>query len=121
MTQGKHLLANKTAVGSSNGEGQTAAAPPSYEEATAGSSSPCYSDAERLTEFTWEDKNIRRIFIRKVYAMLMIQLFVTMAVVAVFTFWSAFSNIKFNTFFTEISRRVYLHIYTFAFVLSVNH
>ncbi|KAK0154572.1 Protein lifeguard 2 [Merluccius polli] len=84
MTQGKVLLANKSG-GSSNGEGAVAA-PPSYEEATAGSSSPCYSDGERLTEFTWEDKNIRRIFIRKVYAMLMIQLFATMAVVAIFTF-----------------------------------
>ncbi|KAM4609765.1 protein lifeguard 2-like [Polymixia lowei] len=39
-----------------------------------------------LTEFSWDDKNIRRIFIRKVYAILMIQLFVTLAIVALFTF-----------------------------------
>uniref|UniRef100_A0A3Q3F255 Protein lifeguard 2 n=1 Tax=Labrus bergylta TaxID=56723 RepID=A0A3Q3F255_9LABR len=60
--------------------------PPSYEEATAGSSAPCYSDAEMLTEFTWDDLNIRRIFIRKVYTILMIQLLVTLAVVSFFTF-----------------------------------
>ncbi|XP_061759310.1 protein lifeguard 2-like isoform X2 [Nerophis ophidion] len=39
-----------------------------------------------LTEFTWDDRNIRRIFIRKVYAILMIQLLVTFAVVSIFTF-----------------------------------
>ncbi|KAG7261394.1 hypothetical protein CRUP_036567 [Coryphaenoides rupestris] len=85
MTQGKLLLANKTSS-EAPGEGPPVAAPPTYEEATAGSSSPCYSDAERLTESTWEDHTVRRVFIRKVYAMLMIQLLVTMAVVAVFTF-----------------------------------
>ncbi|XP_076133404.1 protein lifeguard 2-like [Alosa pseudoharengus] len=51
-------------------------APPTYEEAT----------AEMLTEFNWDDKNIRRVFIRKVYAILMIQLLVTLAIVSVFTF-----------------------------------
>ncbi|KAI3357439.1 hypothetical protein L3Q82_015872, partial [Scortum barcoo] len=49
-------------------------------------STPCYNDAEMLTEFTWDDRNIRRVFIRKVYAILMIQLLVTLAIVALFTF-----------------------------------
>lgn len=90
-----------------------------------GTSAPCYNDVEMLTEFSWDDCNIRRVFIRKVgalshatlvaalalrmlcitnnqhqfsninlikclfqvYTILMIQLFVTLAVVAVFTFW----------------------------------
>uniref|UniRef100_A0A671QRP8 Protein lifeguard 2 n=1 Tax=Sinocyclocheilus anshuiensis TaxID=1608454 RepID=A0A671QRP8_9TELE len=67
-----------------------ASVPPSYEEATAGGS-PCYSgaypgDGEMLTEFSWDDQNIRRIFIRKVYTILMIQLSVTIAFVALFVF-----------------------------------
>ncbi|XP_056130456.1 molybdate-anion transporter isoform X2 [Lampris incognitus] len=86
MTQGKLSLPNKTTNGSSSGQSTISPAPPSYEEATASSSSPCYSDAEMLTEFGWDDKNIRRIFIRKVYAILMIQLSVTFAIVALFTF-----------------------------------
>ncbi|NP_001134832.1 Fas apoptotic inhibitory molecule 2 [Salmo salar] len=53
--------------------------PPSYEEATA--------DYEEMqTQFSWDDQAVRRIFIRKVYAILMIQLFVTVAIVALFTF-----------------------------------
>ncbi|CAB1353957.1 unnamed protein product [Coregonus sp. 'balchen'] len=53
--------------------------PPSYEEATA--------DYEEIqTQFSWDDQAVRRIFIRKVYAILMIQLFVTVAIVALFTF-----------------------------------
>uniref|UniRef100_A0A8C1X780 Protein lifeguard 2 n=1 Tax=Cyprinus carpio TaxID=7962 RepID=A0A8C1X780_CYPCA len=64
--------------------------PPSYEEATTGES-PCYSgaytgDGEMLTEFSWDDQNIRRIFIRKVYTILMIQLSITIAFVALFVF-----------------------------------
>uniref|UniRef100_A0A8P4KRM9 Protein lifeguard 2 n=1 Tax=Dicentrarchus labrax TaxID=13489 RepID=A0A8P4KRM9_DICLA len=51
-----------------------------------GTSAPCYNDVEMLTEFTWDDRNIRRVFIRKVYAILMIQLLVTLAIVALFTF-----------------------------------
>uniref|UniRef100_A0A673MWX1 Protein lifeguard 2 n=1 Tax=Sinocyclocheilus rhinocerous TaxID=307959 RepID=A0A673MWX1_9TELE len=67
-----------------------ASVPPSYEEATAGGS-PCYSgaypgDGEMLTEFSWDDQNIRRIFIRKVYTILMIQLSITIAFVALFVF-----------------------------------
>lgn len=89
MTQGKISVTNKTANGQQGG-GAVPAAPPSYEEATGGSS-PTYSgsylgDGEMLTEFSWDDKNIRRIFIRKVYAILMIQLFITMSIVALFTF-----------------------------------
>uniref|UniRef100_A0A672GY07 Protein lifeguard 2 n=1 Tax=Salarias fasciatus TaxID=181472 RepID=A0A672GY07_SALFA len=79
-------LANKATGGSTSGETLVSPAPPSYEEATAGVSAPCYDDAEMLTEFTWDDRNIRRVFIRKVYAILMIQLLVTLAIVALFTF-----------------------------------
>uniref|UniRef100_A0A3Q0S389 Protein lifeguard 2 n=1 Tax=Amphilophus citrinellus TaxID=61819 RepID=A0A3Q0S389_AMPCI len=51
-----------------------------------GVSAPCYNDVEMLTEFNWDDRNIRRVFIRKVYTILMIQLLVTLAIVALFTF-----------------------------------
>ncbi|XP_061841776.1 protein lifeguard 2-like [Nerophis lumbriciformis] len=86
MTQGKPALASKAPGDSSNGQSSVSPSPPSYEEATAGSSEPCYNDVETLTEFTWDDRNIRRIFIRKVYAILMIQLLVTFAIVSLFTF-----------------------------------
>uniref|UniRef100_A0A667YKE5 Protein lifeguard 2 n=1 Tax=Myripristis murdjan TaxID=586833 RepID=A0A667YKE5_9TELE len=76
----------KTTNSSSGGQSSLSPPPPSYEEATAGTSTPCYSDADMLTEFTWDDTNIRRIFIRKVYAILMIQLAVTLVIVALFTF-----------------------------------
>uniref|UniRef100_A0A671U3U0 Protein lifeguard 2 n=1 Tax=Sparus aurata TaxID=8175 RepID=A0A671U3U0_SPAAU len=78
-------LANKS-NDSSSGQALGTPSPPSYEEATAGTSAPCYNDVEMLTEFTWDDRNIRRVFIRKVYAILMIQLLVTLAIVALFTF-----------------------------------
>ncbi|KAM8975343.1 protein lifeguard 2 [Pelodytes ibericus] len=91
-------------------------APPSYEEATAadgkkanilqtspiatqpnwthgdacgspGCSSGTYSgDTEMLTALSWDDDRVRRGFIRKVYSILMIQLLVTLAIVALFTF-----------------------------------
>ncbi|KAK5614744.1 hypothetical protein CRENBAI_018706 [Crenichthys baileyi] len=53
--------------------------PPSYQEATAG-----YPEME--AQFAWDDKIIRRTFIRKVYAILMLQLFVTVGIVCLFTF-----------------------------------
>ncbi|XP_061779673.1 fas apoptotic inhibitory molecule 2b isoform X1 [Nerophis lumbriciformis] len=53
--------------------------PPSYQEATAG-----YEEMQ--AQFSWDDQTIRRTFIRKVYAILMVQLFVTVAIVALFTF-----------------------------------
>ncbi|XP_054859719.1 protein lifeguard 2 [Eublepharis macularius] len=43
-------------------------------------------DTEMLTTFSWDDKNVRRVFIRKVYSILMLQLFITVGVVALFTF-----------------------------------
>ncbi|XP_064155645.1 protein lifeguard 2-like isoform X1 [Anguilla rostrata] len=89
MTQGKVSAMNKPTNGMQ--EGGMPAAPPSYEEATAEGSSPCYSggyygDREMLTEWSWHDQNIRRIFIRKVYTILMTQLLITLAIVALFTF-----------------------------------
>uniref|UniRef100_A0A8D0ACD6 Protein lifeguard 2 n=1 Tax=Sander lucioperca TaxID=283035 RepID=A0A8D0ACD6_SANLU len=56
-------LANKATNGSFSGEALVSPAPPSYQEATEGTSTPCYSDVEMLTEFTWDDRNIRRVFI----------------------------------------------------------
>ncbi|KAI3370189.1 hypothetical protein L3Q82_024970 [Scortum barcoo] len=53
--------------------------PPTYQEATAG-----YAEME--AQFAWDDKTIRRTFIRKVYAILMVQLFVTVAIVGLFSF-----------------------------------
>ncbi|KAM9321476.1 protein lifeguard 2 [Gastrophryne carolinensis] len=43
-------------------------------------------DTEMLTSLSWEDANVRRSFIRKVYSILTLQLLVTVAVVALFTF-----------------------------------
>ncbi|KAL2104265.1 hypothetical protein ACEWY4_001133 [Coilia grayii] len=88
MTQGKLSATNKVNHGST--AETIPPVPPSYEEATA-DASPCYSgaypeDGELLTEFSWDDRNIRRVFIRKVYSILMIQLLVTLAIVALFVF-----------------------------------
>ncbi|XP_072309032.1 fas apoptotic inhibitory molecule 2b [Eucyclogobius newberryi] len=55
------------------------AEPPTYQEASAG-----YSEME--AQFAWDDKVIRHTFIRKVYAILMTQLLVTVAIVSLFTF-----------------------------------
>ncbi|XP_056588822.1 protein lifeguard 2-like [Triplophysa dalaica] len=88
MTQGKVSVTSKS---NNDSDSHTQApAPPSYNEAVAGES-PCYSgsysgDGEMLTEFTWDDQNIRRIFIRKVYTILMVQLSITVAFVALFVF-----------------------------------
>ncbi|XP_028303133.1 fas apoptotic inhibitory molecule 2b [Gouania willdenowi] len=53
--------------------------PPTYQEATAG-----YGEME--AQFTWDDKIIRQTFIRKVYAILSVQLLVTVAIICLFTF-----------------------------------
>ncbi|NXW83120.1 LFG2 protein, partial [Alopecoenas beccarii] len=56
------------------------------------STSPSYGsggypgDTEMLTTFSWDDRNVCRVFIRKVYAILMVQLLVTVVIVAFFTF-----------------------------------
>uniref|UniRef100_A0A8W4F826 Protein lifeguard 2 n=1 Tax=Sus scrofa TaxID=9823 RepID=A0A8W4F826_PIG len=44
-------------------------------------------DHELFTTFSWDDQKVRRVFIRKVYTILLIQLLVTLGVVALFTFW----------------------------------
>ncbi|XP_062979201.1 protein lifeguard 2 [Elgaria multicarinata webbii] len=91
-------------------------APPTYEEATSAegmkagafpsplsvplhptwayvdpSTSPNYGsgysgDTETLTTFSWDDRNVRRVFIRKVYSILVLQLLVTVSIVGLFTF-----------------------------------
>lgn len=98
MTQSKLLVGNKSANGVNPNVEAGPPVPPSYEEATAeASGSNCnggsyQGDAEMLTEFSWDDKNIRRIFIRKVYAILMIQLSVTLAIVSLFIFCDPVRN-----------------------------
>ncbi|KAF7209856.1 protein lifeguard 2 [Nothobranchius furzeri] len=86
MTQGKLSLSNKDNNGSTSEQAFVPPSPPIYEESIAGISAPCYDDVEMLTEFTWDDHNIRRVFIRKVYTILLVQLLVTVAIVALFTF-----------------------------------
>ncbi|XP_030634478.1 fas apoptotic inhibitory molecule 2b [Chanos chanos] len=76
------MTQKKVAPSVSTVDGNT---PPSYDEATAGCPSYYYGEGG----FCWDDKNIRRVFIRKVYAILMMQLLVTVAIVAVFTYSDA--------------------------------
>ncbi|MBN3318721.1 LFG1 protein, partial [Atractosteus spatula] len=47
---------------------------------------PSYYDNEEFTTSSWEDKSIRQAFIRKVFMVLTVQLMVTFAFVAIFTF-----------------------------------
>ncbi|XP_072306021.1 protein lifeguard 2-like [Eucyclogobius newberryi] len=86
MTQSKVPLANTAENEPTSGKGFFPPSPPSYEEATADATGMCYSDAEMLTQFSWDDRHIRRVFIRKVYFILMIQLLVTLAIVSFCTF-----------------------------------
>ncbi|XP_008317111.1 protein lifeguard 2-like [Cynoglossus semilaevis] len=86
MTQGKLFPANKSTSDLYCDQASVVPAPPSYDEATADNSTLCYNDVEMLTEINWDDLNVRRVFIRKVYSILMIQLLVTLAIVALFTF-----------------------------------
>ncbi|XP_043107573.1 fas apoptotic inhibitory molecule 2b [Puntigrus tetrazona] len=58
--------------------------PPSYEEANSGCPGYYYGEGT----FSWDDMYIRRVFIRKVYSILMLQLFSTVAVIALFTFYA---------------------------------
>ncbi|XP_043939757.1 protein lifeguard 2 [Protopterus annectens] len=113
MTQGKVSVNNKP---QNTGGETTPSAPPTYEEATSETkvgafpappptiplhpswayvdpgSSPGYGsggysgDTEMLTTFSWDDKSVRRMFVRKVYAVLMVQLLITVSIVALFTF-----------------------------------
>ncbi|XP_071990681.1 protein lifeguard 2 isoform X1 [Engystomops pustulosus] len=64
---------------------------PNWTQEDTGSSpgygSAAYSgDTEMLTSMSWEDDRVRRSFIRKVYSILSLQLLVTVAIVALFTF-----------------------------------
>ncbi|MBZ3879020.1 Rac GTPase-activating protein 1 [Sciurus carolinensis] len=56
---------------------------------------------ELFTIYSWDDQKVRRVFIRKVYTILLIQLLVTLGVVALFTFWRHFPwNLILLTIFT---------------------
>ncbi|KAE8298690.1 Protein lifeguard 2 Fas apoptotic inhibitory molecule 2 Neural membrane protein 35 [Larimichthys crocea] len=65
--------------------------PPTYLEATAG-----YGEME--AQFAFDDKTIRRTFIRKVYAILMVQLLVTVGIVSLFSFCEPVSLTFFVTY-----------------------
>lgn len=86
MTESKLSLESKTQNESASEKGVLSSSPPSYEEATADTCDTCYSDTEMLKPCNWNDHNIRRVFIRKVYSILMIQLLVTLTIVAFCTF-----------------------------------
>ncbi|XP_055078925.1 protein lifeguard 2-like [Periophthalmus magnuspinnatus] len=87
MTQNKARVASKLEDESiSSAKGFLPPSPPSYEEATADASGMCYKDTEMFTEFSWDDCNVRRVFIQKVYSILMIQLLVTLTIVSFCTF-----------------------------------
>ncbi|XP_028659703.1 protein lifeguard 2a isoform X1 [Erpetoichthys calabaricus] len=58
-----------------------------------------------LSGDSWEDKNIRRMFIRKVFMILMVQLMVTFGVVALFTFCEQVKQ------FVQFNRILYLASY----------
>uniref|UniRef100_A0A4X1WCJ3 Protein lifeguard 2 n=1 Tax=Sus scrofa TaxID=9823 RepID=A0A4X1WCJ3_PIG len=116
MTQGKLSVANKAPgtegqqqangekkeAPATSGEGLKAGAfppaPPAvplhpswaYVDPSSGSSYESgfpAGDHELFTTFSWDDQKVRRVFIRKVYTILLIQLLVTLGVVALFTFW----------------------------------
>ncbi|XP_028854192.1 fas apoptotic inhibitory molecule 2b [Denticeps clupeoides] len=76
MTQKKVAPMIRTVDGSS---------PPSYEEANQGCPGYYYVDGEQVV-FCWDDTNIRRVFIRKVYTILMTQMLTTLAIVSLFLF-----------------------------------
>ncbi|KAJ8418696.1 hypothetical protein AAFF_G00001950 [Aldrovandia affinis] len=63
------------------------------------------SSCDGLSGDGWEDKNIRRMFIRKVFTILMVQLMVTFAVVALFTFCDEVRQ------FVQYNRLLYLASY----------
>uniref|UniRef100_A0A8V5H1C5 Uncharacterized protein n=1 Tax=Melopsittacus undulatus TaxID=13146 RepID=A0A8V5H1C5_MELUD len=104
MSQGHQEDPGSEGQGEKKENASAPPAPPSYEEATAGEgmksgayppppSVPLHpswayvdpsksfsgypGDTEMLTTFSWDDRSVRRVFIRKVYAILMVQLLVT--------------------------------------------
>ncbi|ROL42408.1 Protein lifeguard 2 [Anabarilius grahami] len=83
--------------------------PPSYDEANAGCPGYYYGEGG----FSWDDTFIRRIFIRKVYSILMLQLFSTVAVIALFTFH--FYNSKSVLLCIGITATVCLCVTIFSF------
>ncbi|CAB1459317.1 unnamed protein product [Pleuronectes platessa] len=85
--------------------------PPTYQEATAG-----YEEMQ--AQFTFDDKNIRRTFIRKVYAILMVQLFVSVAIVSLFTF--CFYNTKSVMLCLGITALVCLSVTIFSFQSKID-
>ncbi|XP_018536106.1 fas apoptotic inhibitory molecule 2b [Lates calcarifer] len=80
--------------------------PPSYQEATAG-----YEEMQ--AQFAWDEKVIRQTFIRKVYAILMVQLLVTVAIVGLFTFCEPV------TFYIQTHPNLYMMSYLMFFITYI--
>uniref|UniRef100_UPI00358E294D protein lifeguard 2-like isoform X1 n=1 Tax=Myxine glutinosa TaxID=7769 RepID=UPI00358E294D len=59
--------------------------PPSYSEAMGGGED-AVSSSDEFAMRCWDDKAVRRVFVRKVYLILMLQLLVTFTIVMVFTY-----------------------------------
>ncbi|KAI1889257.1 hypothetical protein AGOR_G00177280 [Albula goreensis] len=84
---------------------------PGYTNPYASDMSSPFSDpstsgsCDGLSADGWEDRNIRRMFIRKVFTILMIQLMVTFAIVALFTFCDEVRQ------FVQYNRLLYLASY----------
>ncbi|KAK7884296.1 hypothetical protein WMY93_027419 [Mugilogobius chulae] len=90
MTQSKLSLASK--ADNESTKEFLSPYPPSYEEATADTTVIFCNDAEKFTQFSWDNYNTRRIFIRKVFSILTIQLLVTFTIVAFCTFCGTVKN-----------------------------
>ncbi|KPP72749.1 Fas apoptotic inhibitory molecule 2-like [Scleropages formosus] len=102
---------NKT-MGGMQGGAKTAA-PPSYVEATAGSG-PCYGGGyldggDMPTEFGWDDRNIRRVFIRK-----------TLSMANMMAFVSSFYNTKSVMICLGITALVCLSVTIFSFQTKID-
>ncbi|XP_029480149.1 protein lifeguard 2a isoform X1 [Oncorhynchus nerka] len=81
---------------------------PGYTNPYASDMSSPFSDpstSDSLDGSNWEDKNIRRMFIRKVFSILMVQLLVTFGIVALFTFCEPVRQ------FVQYNRILYLASY----------
>ncbi|KAL4623405.1 protein lifeguard 2-like [Arapaima gigas] len=84
---------------------------PAYTNPYASDMSSPFSDPstsgsyDGLSGNSWEDKNIRRMFVRKVFAILMVQLMVTFGLVALFTFCEQVRQ------FVQYNRILYLASY----------
>ncbi|XP_051990281.1 protein lifeguard 2-like isoform X1 [Xyrauchen texanus] len=91
---------------------------PGYSNAYATDMSSPFSDPSSNSSFdglngtNWEDKNVRRMFIRKVFCILMVQLMVTFGVVSLFTFCEPVRKfVQYNRIFYLTSYMTFMGTY----------